>query len=83
MDTYDGAYVDSGTAWECGYAHKEGRPIVGVRTDLRRGGDDPRASVNLMLSQCCKELVTLPLAKRDDEAWLIREVVETIKRVQK
>jgi nucleoside 2-deoxyribosyltransferase len=76
----DGADADSGTAWECGYAHREGRPVVALRTDLRAGGDDPKAAVNLMMSQSWKELVTLPLSKRDDEAWIVQKLVEAIKR---
>ena len=53
----DGADPDSGTAFECGYAHALGTPILTVRTDLRRGGDDPSASVNLMLSQSASSFV--------------------------
>jgi nucleoside 2-deoxyribosyltransferase len=79
----DGVDADSGTAWECGYAYKKGRPVVGVRTDLRGGGDDPKSSVNLMLSHACKELITLPVAKREDEALLIQKLVEALKRVEK
>jgi hypothetical protein len=45
--------------------------------------DGPKASVNLMLSQACTELVTLPLAKRNDEAWFIQKVSEAVKRVEK
>ena len=37
----DQADPDSGTCWECGYAHAVGKPVVGLRTDLRPGGDDP------------------------------------------
>lgn len=79
----DGPDPDSGTAWECGYAHKIGRPIVGIRTDLRAGGDDPKGSVNLMLIQCCNAFVTLPTDKRDDERWLTQRVIEAIKQVAK
>jgi nucleoside 2-deoxyribosyltransferase len=78
----DGVDADSGTAWECGYAYKLGRPLLCVRTDLRAGGDDPKASVNLMLSHACKELVILPLAKREEESWLIDKVLEALKRVE-
>ena len=74
----DGADIDSGTAWECGYAYKIGRPIVGIRTDLRAGGDDPKASVNLMISQSCNKLVVLPFGKRDDEAWIAKEVIAAL-----
>ena len=54
----EGADVDSGTAFECGYAFKLGRPIVGVRTDLRSVGEDD--GLNAMLRRACKSLVTIP-----------------------
>jgi nucleoside 2-deoxyribosyltransferase len=79
----DGADLDSGTCWEAGYAYKAGKPVVGVRTDLRLGGDDPKASVNLMLAQSCKELITVSLAKRDDVAWVGAKVTEAVRRVSK
>lgn len=45
----DGADVDSGTAAEVGYAAARGKPVVGLRTDLRRVGDNPAATVNLQV----------------------------------
>ena len=57
----DGPDVDSGTAFECGYALAVGKPIIGLRTDIRAGGDDPRASINLMLAHCVRTcIVTQP-----------------------
>jgi nucleoside 2-deoxyribosyltransferase len=76
----DGPGEDSGTAWECGYAHKKARPVIGVRTDLRRGGDDPRLPLNIMLSQSCREVISLPLNLRDDEMWISRKIVEAVQR---
>ena len=29
----DGVDVDSGTAWEIGYAYAKGKPVIGLRTD--------------------------------------------------
>jgi len=43
----DGADADSGTAWEMGYAHGRGIPVVALRTDFRRVGETEL--VNLML----------------------------------
>ena len=37
--------------------------MVGLRTDIRRSGDDPTTSVNLMLSQSWKEFLDAPLDK--------------------
>lgn len=70
----DGADADSGTAWECGYAYKSGKPIIGVRTDIRAGGDDSSAALNLMLSVSCAVLVKVPFAKRTDVAWVADQV---------
>ena len=55
----DGSDPDSGTCFECGYAFARKRPVVGIRTDIRLGGDDPKQNVNLMLSQGCGRLVVL------------------------
>jgi nucleoside 2-deoxyribosyltransferase len=46
----DGADADSGTCFECGYAKALEKPIVGLRTDFRKSGDN--GGLNLMLSQC-------------------------------
>jgi nucleoside 2-deoxyribosyltransferase len=51
----EGADVDSGTAWECGYANALGRPVIGIRTDFRQRGDD--GGLNCMLSQDAVEVV--------------------------
>lgn len=32
-----GPQVDDGTAWEIGYAHAKGMPVIGIRTDFRFG----------------------------------------------
>lgn len=44
----DGADVDSGTAWECGYAHARDKPVIGIRTDFRSSEDE---KLNAMLNQ--------------------------------
>jgi nucleoside 2-deoxyribosyltransferase len=75
----DQADPDSGTCWECGYAFKAGYPIIGLRTDIRSGGDDKSHGVNLMLSRSCRAFVLVPLAKRDDLKWVAREVLKKLK----
>ena len=45
----DGTDVDSGTAAEIGYAAALGRPVVGLRTDIRPGGENPGCAVNLQV----------------------------------
>lgn len=46
----DGVDVDSGTAAEVGYAGARGKPVVGLRTDLRPGGDNQATPVNLQVA---------------------------------
>lgn len=53
----DGPDPDSGTSFECGYAHALGKPVIGLRTDFRLGGDDVTDNVNLMLSQAAHAFV--------------------------
>ncbi|MDO9097805.1 MAG: nucleoside 2-deoxyribosyltransferase [Candidatus Methanoperedens sp.] len=45
----DGTDVDSGTAWEIGYAFAKGKPIIGLRTDFRTLGIE--GTVNLMIER--------------------------------
>jgi nucleoside 2-deoxyribosyltransferase len=45
----DGSDVDSGTAAEIGYAAALPRPVVGIRTDVRPGGDNEMTLVNLQV----------------------------------
>ena len=45
----DGVDVDSGTAWEIGYAYARGLPVYGMRTDFRTLGIE--GTVNLMIEQ--------------------------------
>jgi nucleoside 2-deoxyribosyltransferase len=52
----DGPDPDSGTAFECGIAWSKEIPVVGLRTDFRKGGDG-RSNVNLMLSESSRSIV--------------------------
>jgi nucleoside 2-deoxyribosyltransferase len=45
----EGTDVDSGTAFECGFATGINKPIIGLRTDFRQRGDNK--GLNLMLSE--------------------------------
>lgn len=53
----DGADVDSGVAWEAGFAHASAKPVVGVRSDFRLHAN-PDMQVNLMLAKACQEIYT-------------------------
>jgi nucleoside 2-deoxyribosyltransferase len=83
LAVFDQADPDSGTSWECGYTFKIGRPVIGLRTDIRGGGDAPGTSVNLMLSQSCKEFINLSLSQRDNVEWISSQVVAAVQRILK
>ena len=69
----DGPDPDSGTSWECGYAAGIGTPVVTVRTDFRRAGDDPAADLNLMLSQSAAANLAAPSLE-----WDVPRTIEAI-----
>lgn len=48
----DGVDVDSGTAWEIGYAVGKGKKIIGIKTDERVYSKDQ--TVNLMIQESVK-----------------------------
>jgi nucleoside 2-deoxyribosyltransferase len=74
---------DSGTCWECGYAFKIGCPVIGLRTDIRGGGDAPGASVNLMLCQSSTEFIDVPFGERDDVGSVAVRVADAVGRIMK
>lgn len=54
----DGTDVDSGTAWEIGYAFAKGKPIIGLRTDFRTLGIE--GTVNLMIERSLVLCASVP-----------------------
>lgn len=63
----DGIDVDSGTAWEIGYAVARGKSIIGIRTDWR--AFSPNERVNLMIEQSSYIVKSLPELKTALAAW--------------
>ena len=61
----DGVDVDSGTAWEIGYAYAKGKTVIGLRTDFRSLSD---GIVNLMV-----EMAIDSLARDEKELLKIME----------
>jgi nucleoside 2-deoxyribosyltransferase len=49
-----GSDVDSGTAWEMGYAYAKGIPVLGLKTDFRTFGEE--GIVNLMMEMAIEAL---------------------------
>jgi nucleoside 2-deoxyribosyltransferase len=73
----EGPDSDSGTAFEVGYAFARNKPVIGVRTDFRRGQEK---GVNIMLSSAW----FIPdLAFNEDLGLIVRDIIAKIKQVQK
>ena len=75
----DGSDADSGTCWECGYAYALGKPVIGVRTDLR-GSEDEGA--NAMLRRTCAGFVKHP-ATAESLSGLATNIAAQATRIRK
>ena len=75
----DGSDSDSGTCFECGYAFSKGKPIIGVRTDIRGGEDN---GLNAMLNHSCNSVVHYVSGEDigKDMEKLARLIIEDIDR---
>ena len=74
----DGADPDSGTSWEVGYAYGK-KPIVLVRTDMRRDGGSGASGYNPMLTESATirvDAVATPIDR------VVREVLDAIGRLE-
>ena len=69
----DGADPDSGTSWEVGYAYRK-KPIVLIRTDMRRTGSDGSA-YNPMLTESATIRVDVVAAPIDRVADAVLEAL--------
>jgi len=70
----DGADPDSGTSWEVGYAYRK-KPIVLVRTDMRRNAGSGGSGYNPMLTESATirvDAVAAPMER------VVREVLEAL-----
>jgi nucleoside 2-deoxyribosyltransferase len=67
----DGPDPDSGTAWECGYAFGQGKPVVLFRCDFRASGDSVDMPYNAMLVGAADAHIELPLATAEEAAGAI------------
>lgn len=73
----DGSDSDSGTAWECGYAYAKGKPVIGVRTDLRASEDE---NLNAMLSRSSD--VVFQESLNEDIVELSETIIERLERLR-
>ena len=79
----DGADVDSGTAFEVGYARALGLPVIGVRTDYRENQD---RGLNLVLARGCTELLREMSFGEDPDQLvkdLVGKIIAAVRRVRK
>lgn len=70
----DGVDVDSGVAFEIGFAHAQKKPVVEYRGDFRPSGENAGCTVNLMV-----EYPTL--VRGDRVARNLNELIEQMKEV--
>ena len=73
----DGADPDSGTSWEVGYAFRK-KPIVLVRTDMRRSEGSGGSGYNPMLTESATMRVDAAAAPMDR---VVREVLDAVGRL--
>ena len=74
----DGPDPDSGTAWEVGYAFAARKPIVLVRTDLRRLAGDG-GGYNAMLTQAATIRIDAPVGSTTE---VIGAVLDALTRIE-
>jgi nucleoside 2-deoxyribosyltransferase len=74
----DGADPDSGTCWEVGYAYRK-KPIVLVRTDMRRNAESGGSGYNPMLTESATIRVDAVAAPMDR---VVREVLDALARLE-
>ena len=74
----DGADPDSGTCWEVGYAYGK-KPIVLVRTDMRRNEGSGGSGYNPMLTESATLRIDAVAAPMDA---VVREVLEALARLE-
>lgn len=73
----DGPEVDSGVAWEMGYAYARGKPVVGVRTDFRPGAEH---GVNIMVSRSCRFFLR-EFSFQEDVNLLAKDIARRLKKL--
>lgn len=74
----DGPDVDSGTAWEVGYAYAKNKPVILFRTDFRMAGESKGGHpYNIMLSQSAFAHIDAP-SLRDNLRTLVKAIKEAL-----
>ena len=73
----DGPGTDAGVAFEAGWAHARGKPVLGLRTDFRPGADH---GVNLMCARACRYMVR-EYPFQEDPAPVAQAVLRRLRRM--
>ena len=73
----DGPDPDSGTCWECGYAHGK-KPVIVYRTDFRIAEDPEKGPFNLMLTESATRCLELAFKDSATVAQRLLEVLDEI-----
>jgi nucleoside 2-deoxyribosyltransferase len=68
----DGSDADSGTCIELGYAHANGKKIIGVRTDFRASEDN---GLNIIVSRICTKII---VKTEDNITKLVSQITKEI-----
>ena len=74
----DGADPDSGTCWEVGYAYLK-KPIVLVRTDMRRNAGSGGSGYNPMLTEAATIRIDAVAASMDR---VVQSVLDALARIE-
>jgi len=72
----DGIDIDSGTAWELGYAFGTNTPTIGLRTDFRSVAED--AGLNAMIGQSINHLFTLDCLQKQNLVVMFNDRISKI-----
>ena len=75
----DGPDPDSGTAWEVGYAYGTRKPVVAVRTDIRRIDGSGGSGYNPMLTEAASLRVDLAWTAIED---VVTAVLDALRRLE-
>lgn len=76
----DGVDIDSGTAAEIGYAAARSKPVVGLRTDLRRSGENAAATVNVQVDYFIRAGGGRVVASLEEALELLRTLVPSVSK---
>lgn len=63
----NGADIDSGTAWEIGFAYSSGKYLIGIREDVRDTEINPMLACSLNMTHSIEELKNFLLGWKENQ----------------